>query len=186
MNQLYIIKSAVCRFYNLPEYIFESKTRDHDIVKARQQSMYFAKELTKVSLAKIGLINGGKDHATVLHAVKTVNNMLDTDKNYKEEFSQLRDIVLGCCIQTDEKIVVATLTLKEAQKIGKWWYSFKGKTFMSNYQKVNVECAKIEDIIYAFNMTEIERMDVSIVIKPVITVNTFTAVNEPTEVNMTN
>jgi chromosomal replication initiator protein len=52
-------------------------------VQARQIAMYFAKNLTKSSLATIGSQIGGKDHATVLHACKTVNNLIDTDKRFR-------------------------------------------------------------------------------------------------------
>jgi chromosomal replication initiator protein len=46
--------------------------------------MYFSKNLTKYSLASIGSQIGNKDHATVLHACKTVNNLKDTDKNFRQ------------------------------------------------------------------------------------------------------
>jgi chromosomal replication initiator protein len=39
--------------------------------------------MTKSSLASIGLQCGGKDHATVLHACRTVNNLLETDKKFR-------------------------------------------------------------------------------------------------------
>ena len=45
--------------------------------------MYFSKKMTKSSLANIGMHCGGKDHATVLHACKTVNNLIDTDKRFR-------------------------------------------------------------------------------------------------------
>ena len=45
--------------------------------------MFFSKKLTKSSLASIGAHCGGKDHATVLHACKTVNNLVDTDKQFR-------------------------------------------------------------------------------------------------------
>jgi len=51
------------------------KTRLREIVYARQMGMYFARELTTNSLAEIGREFGGKDHATVLHGVKTINNL---------------------------------------------------------------------------------------------------------------
>ena len=51
--------------------------------------MFFSKSLTKSSLATIGAQIGGKDHATVLHACKTVNNLIDTDKHFR---SQIEDI----------------------------------------------------------------------------------------------
>ncbi|MCK9168729.1 MAG: hypothetical protein M0O94_09230 [Bacteroidales bacterium] len=45
--------------------------------------MFFSKKHTKSSLATIGLYCGNKDHATVLHACRTVNNLIETDKQFK-------------------------------------------------------------------------------------------------------
>jgi len=77
------IQKVVCDYFDLPLEILKSKTRKREIVQARQISMYFAKNLTKSSLANIGANCGGKDHATVLHAFKTVNNLIETDKRFK-------------------------------------------------------------------------------------------------------
>jgi len=60
-----------------------TKTRKREIVQARQLAMYFSKKHTKSSLATIGLHCGNKDHATVLHACKTVTNLIETDKQFK-------------------------------------------------------------------------------------------------------
>jgi chromosomal replication initiator protein len=62
----------------------QSKTRKRHIVQARQIAMYFAKKMTKASLASIGKQIGDRDHATVLHACKTVNNLTSTDKQFKK------------------------------------------------------------------------------------------------------
>jgi len=51
--------------------------------------MYFSKTITKSSLASIGSQIGGKDHATVLHACKTVNNLMDTDKRFKGQIESI-------------------------------------------------------------------------------------------------
>ncbi len=67
----------------------KSKTRKREIVQARQLAMYFSKQLTKSSLAHIGKHCGNKDHATVLHACKTVNNLSDTDKRFKGYISDI-------------------------------------------------------------------------------------------------
>jgi chromosomal replication initiator protein len=58
-------------------------------VQARQVAMFFSKNLTKSSLATIGLQIGGKDHATVLHACKTVNNLIETDKQFKNQIEEI-------------------------------------------------------------------------------------------------
>ena len=77
------IQKVVCEFFNLNPDSITTKTRKREIVQARQIAMYFAKNMTKLSLATIGPQIGGKDHATVLHACKTVNNLIDTDRQFK-------------------------------------------------------------------------------------------------------
>ena len=77
------IQKIVCDYFNLPLEVINSKTRKREIVQARQLSMYFAKKHTKASLANIGTHCGKKDHATVLHACRTVNNLIDTDKQFR-------------------------------------------------------------------------------------------------------
>jgi chromosomal replication initiator protein len=54
------------------------------VVQARQLAMFFAKKYTKNSLANIGSQIGDRDHATVLHACKTVDNLVSTDKQFKK------------------------------------------------------------------------------------------------------
>lgn len=80
---------TVSNYFNIDPAVAVKKTRKREIVQVRQVSMYFAKKYTKCSLATIGNEYGGKDHATVLHAVKTVNNLIDTDKRFKRQVWQL-------------------------------------------------------------------------------------------------
>lgn len=77
------IQKVVCDYFDLPIELLKSKTRKREVVQARQIAMFFAKQMTKSSLASIGAHCGGKDHATVLHACKTVNNLIDTDKRFR-------------------------------------------------------------------------------------------------------
>lgn len=77
------ISKVVCDYFNMPVDSLQTKTRKREVVQARQLAMYFSKNLTKSSLAAIGSQIGNKDHATVLHACKTVNNLKETDKNFK-------------------------------------------------------------------------------------------------------
>jgi len=67
----------------MPMELLKSKTRKREIVQARQLTMYFSKQLTKNSLAAIGAQCGNKDHATVLHACRTVSNLAETDKRFR-------------------------------------------------------------------------------------------------------
>ena len=84
------IQKCVCDYFDLPIELLKSKTRKREVVQARQLAMYFSKSMTKASLAKIGMHCGGKDHATVLHACRTVNNLMDTDKQFKGYVTDLK------------------------------------------------------------------------------------------------
>jgi chromosomal replication initiator protein len=77
------IQKIVCDYFNLPVEAINSKTRKREIVQARQLAMFFSKKHTKNSLATIGVHCGNKDHATVLHAIKTINNLMETDKQFR-------------------------------------------------------------------------------------------------------
>ena len=78
------ISKVVCDYFNMQVDALQTKTRKREVVQARQIAMYFSKSLTKYSLTSIGAQIGAKDHATVLHACKTVNNLKDTDKNFRQ------------------------------------------------------------------------------------------------------
>ncbi|MBO5956127.1 MAG: chromosomal replication initiator protein DnaA [Bacteroidales bacterium] len=77
------IVNVVCNHLNIPIEVFYSKSKKREMVQARQLAMHFAKKYTKCSLAAIGQQCGGKDHATVIHALKTVANLLETDKQFR-------------------------------------------------------------------------------------------------------
>ncbi|MBI1315289.1 chromosomal replication initiator protein DnaA [bacterium] len=84
------IQKVVCDYFDMPVELLKSKTRKREIVQARQLTMYFAKQLTKSSLASIGAQCGNKDHATVLHACRTVSNLAETDKRFRVYVEDLR------------------------------------------------------------------------------------------------
>jgi chromosomal replication initiator protein len=84
------IQKVVCDYFDLPLEVLKSKTRKREVVQARQLAMYFSKSMTKSSLSNIGIHCGGKDHATVLHACRTVNNLMETDKKFKTYVSDIQ------------------------------------------------------------------------------------------------
>lgn len=79
-----IIQRAVSDYFNIDIDVLRSKSRKREIAQARQLAMFFAKKYTKNSLASIGAQIGDRDHATVLHACKTVDNLIETDKQFKK------------------------------------------------------------------------------------------------------
>jgi chromosomal replication initiator protein len=85
------ICNVVCKYFNIKQEIFQSKTQKREIVFARQIAFYFARKYTKLSLAKIGEKVGGKDHATVRHGIITVENLMETNKKYFKTVKEIRD-----------------------------------------------------------------------------------------------
>lgn len=85
------ITSIVEKYFELPYGSVQIKTRKREIVQARQIAMYFAKSLTKSSLATIGSQIGGKDHATVLHACNTVSDLMDTYDTFLKYTNDIED-----------------------------------------------------------------------------------------------
>lgn len=83
------IQKVVSDYFQMDVQTLQSKTRRRHIVQARQLAMYFAKKYTKASLASIGNQIGKRDHATVLHACKTVDNLSFTDKQFRKYVEDL-------------------------------------------------------------------------------------------------
>ena len=83
------IQKVVSEYFQMDVSTLQSKTRKRHIVQARQLAMFFAKKFTKASLASIGSQIGQRDHATVLHACKTVDNLSFTDKQFRKYVEDL-------------------------------------------------------------------------------------------------
>ena len=83
------IQKVVSDYFQMDVMTLQSKTRKRHIVQARQLAMFFSKKFTKASLASIGTKIGHRDHATVLHACKTVDNLAFTDKQFRKYVEDL-------------------------------------------------------------------------------------------------
>lgn len=84
------IIQAVCSHFGLDINAIHSKSRKRDVVQARQIAMYLAKNYTDFSTAKIGSLIGGKDHATVLHACKTITELKEVNKPFAAELDEIQ------------------------------------------------------------------------------------------------
>lgn len=89
------IRNVVCEYLNIDQTIFDSAKRTREIAQARQIAMYLCKHHTKAPLATIGLAIGGKNHATVLHACKTISNLIETDKSFNQLMEDIERKVLA-------------------------------------------------------------------------------------------
>lgn len=87
------IRNEVEQYFGYKPGEFCIVSRKREIVVPRQIAMYFAKNYTYESLAKIGYALGKKDHATVLHACKTVINLMETDKEFRYKIQSIQSII---------------------------------------------------------------------------------------------
>jgi len=83
------IQRIVCNHYSIPEDQIRAKNRKKEIALARQISMYLAKKMTNHSFKTIGLHFGGRDHSTVIHAIKTIEDLKKSDKKVGEDLKSL-------------------------------------------------------------------------------------------------
>lgn len=84
------IQKSVSEYYGIHCDELKAKTRKKEIVIARQLAMYFSKEFTNHSLKSIGYHFGGRDHSTVIHAVQTVNDMIEMDAAFRNSVNDLK------------------------------------------------------------------------------------------------
>lgn len=87
------IQKVVSRHYNVSKADLLSSRRTRTIVRPRQIAMYLSKTLTPRSLPEIGRRFGGRDHTTVLHAVRKVEEMMQGDQHLAEEIELLKRMI---------------------------------------------------------------------------------------------
>jgi chromosomal replication initiator protein len=79
------IQKTVCEYYKLRMAELLSHRRPRSIARPRQMAMSLCKELTQHSLPEIGDAFGGRDHTTVLHACRKINELCETDGRLRED-----------------------------------------------------------------------------------------------------
>lgn len=87
------IQRVVARHYNVSRQELVSNRRTRVIVKPRQIAMYLAKTLTPRSFPEIGRRFGGRDHTTVLHAVRKIEELISGDQKLSQELELLRRLI---------------------------------------------------------------------------------------------
>lgn len=84
------IQRIVCEHLSVEEDSLRGKTRKRDVVRARQIAMYFCKQRTDHSLKTIGLHFGGRDHSTVIHSNKRVEEQMEVNPEFEKTVEDLR------------------------------------------------------------------------------------------------
>jgi len=89
------IQKLVADFYRIKVAEMYSKKRTRNLVRPRQIAMHLAKELTDLSLPEIGQAFGGRDHTTVLHAYRKIEELKTTDNALKRDYGMLMQVLTG-------------------------------------------------------------------------------------------
>lgn len=88
------IITEVSKFYDIDESLLRLKSKRQEIVLARHTAMYLCKELTDCSLQTIGAHFGGRNHATVIHACKCIEDNIMNEPSFGEKIETLKENLL--------------------------------------------------------------------------------------------
>ena len=88
-----VIQKRVAAHYGVRVSEMFSARRARNIARPRQIAMYLAKNLTSLSYPEIGRQFGGRDHTTVMHAVKTIENLMKSDAQLSEDVELIKSIL---------------------------------------------------------------------------------------------
>jgi chromosomal replication initiator protein len=85
------IIDKVCEFYNLPMKLIKGEKRDKPIVVPRQIIMYLLKNKTSLTYEEIAANIGRRDHTTIVHGVKKIAGLLETDERVRQDVDKIVD-----------------------------------------------------------------------------------------------
>ncbi len=89
------IMDAVARFFDVKMADFKSKSRSRDVTYPRQIAMYLCRDMTDLSLPKIGAVFGGRDHTTVMHACDKINEERQNNPDTRRAVEELKRNISG-------------------------------------------------------------------------------------------
>lgn len=87
------VQKVICMHYRIKLDDLKGKSRQRDLSHPRQVAMYLTRELTALSLPKIGKEFGGRDHSTVIHACDKISKDIDRDRHLEQTIRQLREAI---------------------------------------------------------------------------------------------
>jgi chromosomal replication initiator protein len=89
------IQRTVAEYFNIKMSDMVSKRRNRSIARPRQMAMALSKELTNHSLPEVGDAFGGRDHTTVLHACRKIDDLRGTTADVAEDYKNLTRLLTG-------------------------------------------------------------------------------------------
>jgi chromosomal replication initiator protein len=89
------ILTAVAGAFDVSVTQLEGPSRRQPLARARQVAMYLCRQLTDLSLPRIGLLFGSRDHTTVLHGINNVHRLIQTDQSLFDSVTALLQSLRG-------------------------------------------------------------------------------------------
>jgi len=88
------VQKVVANYFNLTSEDIRSKKRSQNIVYPRQIAMYLCRKLLNISLPKIGVGFGGRDHSTVIHGCDKIAELIETDTQVKATLIEIEKLIV--------------------------------------------------------------------------------------------
>lgn len=90
LETMVLITNVVCSYYKLPNSIIESKSRKRNVIIAKQFIIYFSKKLIRhTTMKQIADFCKYKTHCNILYSIKTVENQIEVDSQFKHDFMEI-------------------------------------------------------------------------------------------------
>lgn len=93
MNHSETIISTASQYFGIPVDLLAAKTRKREVVVCRHVAMLMLKEFTQMSLKSIGQCFGGRDHASVIHALQSMEDLEDQDRGFADRLYLLKELI---------------------------------------------------------------------------------------------
>jgi len=147
------IVEFVSEWYGITSRQLVAKTRKREILEPRQIAIWLAVKYTRMSKVAIGANIGGKDHATVLHSERVVDNLLETDKLYSKRFNEMYEVF-------KKKILpqITTYVAKDDYELG----LFNAKTLKQKTDVIKREYEKRLVNIYMHSVKTLKSLEKNI------------------------
>jgi len=147
------IVEFVSEWYGITSRQLVAKTRKREILEPRQIAIWLAVKYTRMSKVAIGANIGGKDHATVLHSERVVDNLLETDKLYSKRFNEMYEVF-------KKKILpqITTYVAKDDYELG----LFNAKTLKQKTDVIKREYEKRLVSIYMHSVKTLKSLEKNI------------------------
>jgi chromosomal replication initiator protein len=88
-----LVKKHICKHFNIKQVDLESAKRSRDLAFPRQIAMYICRDMTELSLPKIGEAFGNRDHTTVLHACDKISGELKINESLRAVVKELQQSI---------------------------------------------------------------------------------------------